>query len=287
MAVTTLNKPRWNDCIPHTISTIFRYSCLCERFYFSYTRKPQWSYLKFHPDSLLIIQNKCTELPYLIGCSLLSKGVAPCSTGIGRQHSIPCCKWVTWTKSRKFNSPKQVQRTWKADCILTALLAQAWGWSSNASQWVVCAPRSHTPYRENKADSPEQESQFPTNPLLNSLLIRLQEEVKISDNNIWLWLKLNFPANSSIVISMKSCLNNSDLSHNVATSLQAHSEDNKTSAYSTTDDKVSSYPYTTHSIKHSATAAQCHWGYKATNLRKAKDWWQAGSTFFFHYEKKR
>lgn len=133
MAVTTLNKPRWNDCIPHTISTIFRYSCFCERFYFSYTRKPQWSYLKFHPDSLLIIQNKCTELPYLIGCSLLSKGVAPCSTGIDRQHSIPCCKWVTWTKSRKFNSPKQVQRTWKADCILTALLAQAWGWSSNAS----------------------------------------------------------------------------------------------------------------------------------------------------------
>lgn len=161
----------------------------------------------------------------------------------------------------------------------------------------MCAPhihriektrRSHTPYRENKADSPEQESQFPTNPLLNSLLIRLQE-VKISDNNIWLWLKLNFPANSSTVISMKSCLNNSDLSHNVAMSQQAHSEDNKTSAYSTTDDKVSSYPYTTGSIKHSATAAQCHWGYKATNLRKAKDWWQAGSTntFFFHYEKKR
>lgn len=161
----------------------------------------------------------------------------------------------------------------------------------------MCAPhihriektrRSHTPYRENKADSPEQESQFPTNPLLNSLLIRLQE-VKISDNNIWLWLKLNFPANSSIVISMKSCLNNSDLSHNVAMSQQAHSEDNKTSAYSTTDDKVSSYPYTTGSIKHSATAAQCHWGYKATNLRKAKDWWQAGSnnTFFFSIMRKK
>lgn len=117
----------------------------------------------------------------------------------------------------------------------------------------------------------------------------LQEEVKISDDNTWLWLKLKFPMNSRIVISMRPCLKNSDLSHNVATLLQAHREDNKTSAYSTTDDKVSSYPYSTHltsSIQlqqHSSTVGlQSHKSKESQKLMAAQF-----HEHFFHYKRKK
>lgn len=117
----------------------------------------------------------------------------------------------------------------------------------------------------------------------------LQEEVKISDDNTWLWLKLKFPMNSRIVISMRPCLKNSDLSHNVATLLQAHREDNKTSAYSTTDAKVSSYPYSTHltsSIQlqqHSSTVGlQSHKSKESQKLMAARF-----HEHFFHYKRKK
>lgn len=117
----------------------------------------------------------------------------------------------------------------------------------------------------------------------------LQEEVKISDDNTWLWLKLKFPMNSRIVISMRPCLKNSDLSHNVATLLQAHSEGNKTSAYSTTDDKVSSYPYSTHltsSIQlqqHSSTVGlQSHKSKESQKLMAARF-----HEHFFHYKREK
>lgn len=152
IAVTTLNKPRWNDCILYITSTTFSYSCLWRAFTFHIWDSPsdltQWGLLR-----QLYNYSEKKKKSQRVSFFTKSKGGVSSSTGNRHtgHHSNPCCMWVTWMKSVKFISPELVQRTWKTGSALTALLALAQGWrTSYPSKGMVCASWSHTQSRKTR-----------------------------------------------------------------------------------------------------------------------------------------